>query len=80
VLAAQASCERAPQLERDPARVDSATTVRRVDTQVPPQYRDTVAKAVNRLSADQVVIDDIGLLPVLAEATKALFPVIDAAY
>jgi DNA replication protein DnaC len=42
---------------------------------------DTVAKAVNRiLSADLVVIDDIGLLPVPAEAAEALFRVIDAAY
>jgi DNA replication protein DnaC len=42
---------------------------------------DTVAKAINRvLSADLVVVDDIGLLPVPAEAAEALFRVIDAAY
>jgi DNA replication protein DnaC len=42
---------------------------------------DSVAKAVNRiLKADLVVIDDIGLLPVPAEAAEALFRVIDAAY
>jgi DNA replication protein DnaC len=42
---------------------------------------DSVAKAVHRiLKADLVVIDDIGLLPVPAEAAEALFRVIDAAY
>jgi DNA replication protein DnaC len=42
---------------------------------------DSVAKAVDRvLRADLVVIDDIGLLPVPAEAAEALFRVIDAAY
>ena len=42
---------------------------------------DTVAKAVHRiLKADLVVVDDIGLLPVPAEAAEALFRVIDAAY
>lgn len=42
---------------------------------------DSVARAVNRaLSADLVAIDDVGLLPVPAEAAEALFPVIDAAY
>jgi DNA replication protein DnaC len=42
---------------------------------------DTVAKAVDRvLRADLVVVDDIGLLPVPAEAAEALFRVIDAAY
>ncbi len=42
---------------------------------------DTVARAVNRvLRADLVVIDDIGLLPVPADAAEALFRVIDAAY
>ncbi|MGK7313614.1 MAG: IS21-like element helper ATPase IstB [Candidatus Longimicrobiales bacterium M2_2A_002] len=42
---------------------------------------DTVAKAIHRvLRADVVVVDDIGLLPVPAEAAEALFRVIDAAY
>jgi DNA replication protein DnaC len=42
---------------------------------------DTVTRAVDRvLRADLVVVDDIGLLPVPAEAAEALFRVIDAAY
>ena len=42
---------------------------------------DTVSKAIDRaIKADLVVIDDIGLLPVPAEAAEALFRVIDAAY
>ena len=42
---------------------------------------DTVTKAIDRaIRADLVVIDDIGLLPVPAEAAEALFRVIDAAY
>jgi DNA replication protein DnaC len=42
---------------------------------------DSVTKAVKRiLKADLVVVDDIGLLPVPAEAAEALFRVIDAAY
>jgi len=41
----------------------------------------TVSKAIDRaIKADLVVIDDIGLLPVPAEAAEALFRVIDAAY
>lgn len=42
---------------------------------------DTVAKAIDRaVKADLVVVDDIGLLPVPAEAAEALFRLIDAAY
>ena len=42
---------------------------------------DTVTKAINRaITADLVVIDDIGLLPVPNDAAEALFRVIDAAY
>ena len=42
---------------------------------------DTVTKAIDRaIRADLVVVDDIGLLPVPAEAAEALFRVIDAAY
>ena len=42
---------------------------------------DTVTKAIDRaIKADLVVVDDIGLLPVPAEAAEALFRVIDAAY
>ncbi len=41
---------------------------------------DTVTKAIDRaIRADLVVVDDIGLLPVRAEAAEALFRVIDAA-
>ncbi|RNI16617.1 IS21-like element helper ATPase IstB [Flexivirga caeni] len=42
---------------------------------------DTVAKAIARvLRADLVVIDDIGLLPVAADAAECLYRLIDAAY
>ena len=42
---------------------------------------DTVTKAIGKLiRADLVVIDDVGLLPVSADAAEALFRVIDAAY
>ena len=42
---------------------------------------DTVNKAIGKLiRADLVVIDDVGLLPVSADAAEALFRVIDAAY
>ena len=42
---------------------------------------DTVTKAISKLiRADLVVIDDVGLLPVSADAAEALFRVIDAAY
>ena len=42
---------------------------------------DAVAKAIDRaITAGLVLIDDIGLLPVPAEAAEALFRVIDAAY
>jgi DNA replication protein DnaC len=42
---------------------------------------DTVAKAIGRLiRADLIVIDDIGMLPVSADAGEALFRVVDAAY
>jgi DNA replication protein DnaC len=42
---------------------------------------DSVNKAVSKLiRADLVIIDDVGLLPVSAEAAEALFRVVDAAY
>jgi DNA replication protein DnaC len=42
---------------------------------------DTVSKAVGRLiRADLIVIDDVGMLPVSADAAEALFRVVDAAY
>ena len=42
---------------------------------------DSVNKAIAKLiRADLVVIDDVGLLPVSADAAEALFRVIDAAY
>lgn len=42
---------------------------------------DTVTKAISRLiRADLVIIDDVGMLPVSAEAAEALFRVVDAAY
>jgi DNA replication protein DnaC len=42
---------------------------------------DTVAKAISKLiRVDLIIIDDVGLLPVTAEAAEALFRVVDAAY
>src|SRR5205085_10850039 len=42
---------------------------------------DSVTKAMSKLiRADLVVVDDVGLLPVSADAAEALFRVIDAAY
>ena len=42
---------------------------------------ESVARAIGRLTrADLIVIDDVGLLPVSAEATEALFRVVDAVY
>jgi DNA replication protein DnaC len=42
---------------------------------------DSVNKAVGKLiRADLVIIDDVGLLPVSADAAEALFRVVDAAY
>ena len=42
---------------------------------------DSVGKAIGKLiHADLVVVDDVGLLPVSADAAEALFRVIDAAY
>jgi DNA replication protein DnaC len=42
---------------------------------------DTVAKAIGRLiRADLIVIDEIGMLAVAADAAEALFRVVDAAY
>ena len=42
---------------------------------------DSVTKAVTRiLRAELVVIDDIGLLPVAADAAEGLYRVVDAAY
>ena len=42
---------------------------------------DTISKAINRLvRADLIVIDDVGMLPVAAEAAEALFRIVDAAY
>lgn len=42
---------------------------------------DSVAKAIGKLiRADLVIVDDVGMLPVAAEAAEALFRVVDAAY
>jgi DNA replication protein DnaC len=42
---------------------------------------DTVTKAIARvLRADLVVVDDIGLLPVAADAAEGLYRLVDAAY
>ena len=42
---------------------------------------DSVAKAINRLvRVDLIIVDDVGLLPVAADAAEALFRVVDAAY
>lgn len=42
---------------------------------------DTVTKAITRvLRADLVVVDDIGLLPVSADAAEGLYRLVDAAY
>ena len=42
---------------------------------------DTVTKAIARiLRADLVVVDDIGLLPVGADAAEGLYRLVDAAY
>ena len=42
---------------------------------------DTVSKAITRiLRADLIVIDDIGLLPVSADAAEGLYRLVDAAY
>jgi DNA replication protein DnaC len=42
---------------------------------------DTINKAISKLiRSDLILIDDVGLLPVSADAAEALFRVIDAAY
>jgi len=42
---------------------------------------DSINRAIGKLiRADLVVVDDVGLLPVSADAAEALFRVIDAAY
>ena len=42
---------------------------------------DSVNKAIGKLiRVDLVVIDDVGLLPISADAAEALFRVVDAAY
>lgn len=42
---------------------------------------DSVTKAIHRiLRADLVVIDDVGLLPVGADAAEGLYRLVDAAY
>ncbi len=42
---------------------------------------DSVSKAIGKLiRVDLIVIDDVGLLPVSADAAEALFRVVDAAY
>jgi DNA replication protein DnaC len=42
---------------------------------------DTVTKAIARvLRADLVIVDDIGLLPVAADAAEGLYRLVDAAY
>ena len=48
-----------------------------------PRHRadDTVSKAIARvLRADLVIVDDIGLLPVAADAAEGLYRLVDAAY
>jgi DNA replication protein DnaC len=52
-------------------------------TQLVRRHRadDSVSKAIGRLiRADLIVIDDVGMLPVPADAAEALFRVVDAAY
>jgi DNA replication protein DnaC len=42
---------------------------------------DSVGKAIGRLvRVDLIIVDDVGLLPVAADAAEALFRVVDAAY
>ena len=42
---------------------------------------DSISKAVSKLiRSDLILIDDVGLLPVSADAAEALFRVVDAAY
>jgi DNA replication protein DnaC len=42
---------------------------------------DSINKAINKLiRSDLILIDDVGLLPVSADAADALFRVVDAAY
>jgi len=42
---------------------------------------DSVNKAINKLiRSDLILIDDVGLLPISADAAEALFRVVDAAY
>ncbi len=42
---------------------------------------DSITKATNKLiRSDLILIDDVGLLPVSADAAEALFRVVDAAY
>lgn len=42
---------------------------------------DTISKAIERiLRADLVIVDDIGLLPVSADAAEALYRLVDAGY
>ena len=42
---------------------------------------DSVSKAIGKLiRADLIIVDDVGLLPVSADAAEALFRVVDAAY
>jgi DNA replication protein DnaC len=42
---------------------------------------DTVSKAISKiLRADLIVVDDIGLLPVAADAAEGLYRLVDAAY
>jgi len=45
------------------------------------QADDSVSKAISKLTrADLIIVDDVGLLPVSADAAEALFRVVDAAY
>ena len=45
------------------------------------QADDTVSKAISQLTrVDLLVIDDVGLLPISADAAEAMFRVVDAAY
>ena len=53
----------------------------RAATAPPPRRRlQSTKRSAKLIRADLVVIDDVGLLPVSADAAEALFRVIDAAY
>ena len=71
-------------LDRTLRRIDGVPIYALTDNRAapaPPPRDDSINKAIAKLiRADLVVIDDVGLLPVSADAAEALFRVIDAAY